>query len=137
MMMTRREHRHWRRDRLRRERPAVFGAIMIALLLGIGATIIVLWHIERTETCTVIEKTQITAPADSAQPSTYRIATRECGVMEVGDSLLKLKFNSADVYHSIEVGNIYNMTVIGWRNGFFSLFPTIIEAERATAGEAS
>ena len=48
-------------------------------------------------------------------------------VFQITDSLLAGRFNSADVYASIEVGKTYDFGVRGERNEFLSWYPNIYE----------
>lgn len=48
---------------------------------------------------------------------------------EITDTLLRLRFNSSDVYASIKPGNKYKFTVGGSRNNFLSWYPNIYECE--------
>lgn len=57
----------------------------------------------------------------------HRVYT-SCGVFTVSDNIFFLRFNSADTYGMLQEGKTYDFTVVGWRNGFFSWFPNILEA---------
>ncbi len=48
-------------------------------------------------------------------------------VFQITDSILAGRFNSADVYASIEVGKTYDFGVRGERNEFLSWYPNIYE----------
>ncbi len=45
------------------------------------------------------------------------------------DSLIKGKFNSADIQAKIKTGNKVKMKTFDFRNNFFSIFPNIKEVE--------
>ena len=53
-------------------------------------------------------------------------------VFQITDSLLAGRFNSADVYASIEVGKTYDFGVRGERNELLSWYPNIYELEEVT-----
>ena len=53
-------------------------------------------------------------------------------VFQITDSLLAGRFNSADVYASIEVGKTYDFGVRGERNELLSWYPNIYEWEEVT-----
>lgn len=59
---------------------------------------------------------------------TYLIFTDK-GVFENDDCLFRGKFNSSDVYASIEEGKTYKFTVIGWRVPFLSTYKNIIKVK--------
>lgn len=50
-------------------------------------------------------------------------------VFENTDSLLRLKFNSSDIYAKIKEGETYTFTVIGLRIPIFSEYENIIEVK--------
>lgn len=64
--------------------------------------------------------------------SDMRIYTTECGVLKVQDLLWALRFDSADVFASIEPGHTYKFHVTGIRAPFFSVFPNVRSAERVS-----
>lgn len=92
------------------------GGILFAIL---NAT-----HVEH-RTCTVESKDRTTTSDGS---SDARLYTEQCGVLHVGDSLLSWEFNSADTYASIDEGKTYDVTTRGYRIGFLSLFPNVVDA---------
>lgn len=64
---------------------------------------------------------------NSSGDSVYRVYTN-CGVFSVEDDLFRGRFNSADTYAKLQAGGTYDFHIIGWRNGFFSTFPNILDA---------
>lgn len=84
-----------------------------------------LWHpIEkvsdiRVETVEVTDK--------MVKNDVYLIYSKE-NTYEITDSLLRLRFNSSDLYGKIEVGKTYQMTIGGKRRPFLSWYPNIYEA---------
>lgn len=85
---------------------------------------------EEERVCTVTEKERIYAGKDSGVQQ--RLHTEECGAFTVGDALFAGHFNSYDTWTGIEEGKTYRVTTRGYRVGFFSLFPNVIEAEEVT-----
>ncbi|UVK59050.1 hypothetical protein SEA_CEN1621_32 [Microbacterium phage Cen1621] len=79
-----------------------------------------------TTSCEVTEKETQTMAALAKRPP--RVYT-SCGVFVVEDNALVGQWNSADTYNAIEPGKVYDFEAVGWRNGFFSLFPNIIGVE--------
>lgn len=53
----------------------------------------------------------------------------ETQVFEITDSLLKFRFNSADVYGKIQKDKTYRITVCGSRIPIFSWYPNIYNVE--------
>ena len=54
-------------------------------------------------------------------------------VLENADSLLRGKFNSSDIYAELEVGKIYEFTVVGYRMPIFNAYENIIEYKEITS----
>ena len=84
-------------------------------------------NVKADHTCQVINKDRST---DSDGNSVYRVYTKNCGVLEVQDEWLVGQFNSADTFNSIQPGGTYDVSTLGWRNGFLSQFPNIIRAKQ-------
>ena len=53
-------------------------------------------------------------------------------VFQITDSILAGRFNSADLYAEIKIGNTYDFGVRGDRNGVLSWYPNIYEVEEVT-----
>ena len=51
-------------------------------------------------------------------------------VFENTDELLRLKFNSSDIYNQLELGQSYSCTVLGWRIPFLSWYRNIISCKK-------
>ena len=83
---------------------------------------------EETKTCEVVAKESV-AKGDNGHE--YRVYTENCGTLKVGDSIWKMRFDSADLYGQLVEGETYDMTTIGWRVPFLSWMPNIIEATPA------
>ena len=45
---------------------------------------------------------------------------------EISDSLIQGKFNSSEIYGSIEVGKKYTFEIVGERNELLSMYPNIV-----------
>lgn len=54
----------------------------------------------------------------------YRVYT-SCGTYIIEDQLTRFKFDSADIYGSIEIGKEYIITSSGYRVPFLSMFKAI------------
>jgi hypothetical protein len=111
-----------------------YSAVGVAVVLLLGALFVgARLSSEKTLTCTVTDKdrtTKVTSDGNGGMTSSSdaRIYTEDCGTLQVTDELFKGHFTSADTYAAIEPGHRYDFTVLGWRIGFFSEFPNIIEA---------
>lgn len=76
---------------------------------------------EDTYTVTVTDK----YPKDQK----YLVFTDQ-GTFEVTDTFMYLRFNSSDVWGSIEKGTKYQITATGFRLGFFSMYENIIDFKK-------
>ena len=54
----------------------------------------------------------------------------EIVVYEITDSIFQGKFNSSDIYGSIEVGKEYTFVIRGTRIGVTSTYPNIVEVKK-------
>lgn len=106
-------------------------SVLAVLLLGLTLLYSFAYYSEDSHTeCVVSGKDRTTSvDSDGNSSSDARVYTKNCGVFQVSDTIIKRKFNSSDTFGSLEEGGIYNFTTIGFRVGFFSMFPNIIEAE--------
>lgn len=102
-------------------------AFVVLVLLGAVAFNVARLSTRETETCTVQSKER-TVQVNGGNSSQQKLVYTDCGVFEVQDSLLLLKFNSADTYGSLQEGKSYQLDHYGWRIGLFSMFPNIVGA---------
>ena len=56
----------------------------------------------------------------------------ETKVFENTDSLFRVKFDSSDVYAELEVGETYEVTVVGYRLGFANWYENIIDFKKVS-----
>lgn len=117
--------------------PSTTSLVVVGVVVAVVITIIVsIFYFnsrESLESCTVDSKDRAISVSSDKDGNTttktdYRVYT-SCGVFTVGDNLFFGRFNSADTYGSLHEGSTYDLDVIGWRNGFFSMFPNILTVE--------
>lgn len=103
---------------------------IIAILIFIALAVVgVLGYTHHTTaTCAVTDKS---VGYDKDGNGIYRIYTANCGVLAIQDNPLFGNFNSADIYGAIRPGHTYRLETVGYRNGFFSWFPNIIDEQPA------
>lgn len=128
-----RDSRYTRPTRYRREfnffwLPVAF---FIIAIIGVPAHILTWGNTRETVTITVEDKDRT---SNSEGGSDSRIYTDK-GVFAVGDDWLKGEFNSSDTYADLVVGGTYEVDTVGWRNGFLSMFPNIVEVRDADTNE--
>lgn len=78
---------------------------------------------ERMLTCHVIGKDR------GGKDDSMRVYTSDCGVFDNEDSAWRGKYNSADIFSQVQPGRVQTFHVVGWRNGFLSDFPNILEVK--------
>lgn len=106
----------------------------IGILIVIGIMVLVVlpilltaWYVhgtQQTRTITVKDKERIV----DGESSKYLVYAEE-GVFENTDSVFRWKFESSDVYSSLEPGKRYECDTYGWRIQFFSKYPNIVGCE--------
>lgn len=103
-----------------------FGGVALLVVLGIFfGGIFPSFYNERTLECTVTDKDR--GYNQETGSSQYRIYTDECGTLSNEDSMLRGKFNSGDVQGRLKEGQTYELTVVGPRVPFMSVFPNILD----------
>lgn len=95
---------------------AIFPAVYIPLYLGS----------EREETVTVRHKERVVQSSGDTTSSRYVVFT-DRGEFEVVDSWLYFDFRSSTRYGIMAVGATCRVTVVGWRAGFLSWYPNVVE----------
>lgn len=112
-----------------RNHPIAIGfGIGVMLLVGVAIGL-ALWSEsanETTRTCAVTDKDRTTVSTRDSSRSDMRIYTADCGTLSVSDLITRGQFNSADIYASIEPGNTYEITTVGWRIPWLSAFPVVL-----------
>lgn len=109
-----------------------FAMVIMGLFVGAGLAIVLAvagllyaqatYH-EHIAVCTV------TAKDLGADKGGYRVYTRQCGTLANHDSILRGKFNSADVQGELGLGHTYRLRVVGWRFEITSDIPNILDVE--------
>lgn len=101
---------------------AVIAATLAALLI---AGLLNTMNRSEVGPCTVTGK----EPVMVEGANQYRVYTEECGVFIVKDTLVPLRFDSADTYSALKEGSSYNLRTQGFRLGITSTFPNILDYE--------
>ena len=122
---------HWmgrRRVKDGRERGSyeVLGGLILAVIMIVGwVGYSVAWNNSRTNITCVVDSKQATS--NKYGGNQYLIFTKNCGQLTVADSFWHGKYNSTDTYARIHEGHSYTFDTVGWRNGFFSTYPNVLE----------
>ena len=104
--------------------------IVIAILIAIPCCIS--YYSEKTYTATVTDKDIKNYDSSSKFLVFTKTEDGETRVFSMEDTLIKGRWNTADDYAEIEVGETYSFTVIGWRIPFMSEYENIIEFQKTT-----
>lgn len=103
----------------------IIGLVAIVAIAGIGYNIASFTNKETVKT-TVTDKERIVKKSGENIESYYLIYTED-GTLKLEDELLYGNFNSSDWYGNIKVDSTYEFTTIGFRIGFLSEYPNIVE----------
>ncbi|MEO8691334.1 MAG: hypothetical protein ABI397_00950, partial [Candidatus Saccharimonas sp.] len=97
-------------------------AISVVIAIGLtGANYLTVYKNDHWATCHVTDKDR------GGDSGSYRVYTNDCGQLSVQDSVLRDKYNSADIWQKIPKEGTIQVRVVGVRIGFFSQFPNIID----------
>ena len=99
--------------------------VVFVFLAIIGAEFAKFNHKETIKT-KVTDKERIVTKNGDDLDSYYLIFTED-GTFKLEDELFYGNFNSSDLYGKIKVDSTYEFTTIGWRIGFLSEYPNIVE----------
>jgi acyl CoA:acetate/3-ketoacid CoA transferase beta subunit len=107
---------------------AGLAVVAVVAAVGIGAASYGLYeatHPERDVTATVTNHERV---CDSHNSCKYLVYTSK-GTFEITDSLVKMRFNSSDLYGQIQNNTTYDFHTRGVRVQFFSWYPNILTAK--------
>jgi len=105
-------------------RNTIFG-IIIVLAFGILATLAMYglgYYDEEHITVTIKDKERVNKNSDS-----YYLVYTDKEVFTIQDSMVKMRWNSSDVYGALEIGKTYDLTAYGWRIEYTSSYRNILE----------
>lgn len=102
---------------------------VVAFIIGIIFLTILPQLNEHTYTATITEK-QIKRYDDSDKYLIYtKLSDGTTRVFENTDSMIRMKFNSSDIFAELETGKTYELKAYGFRNGFMSWYENIVSVE--------
>lgn len=103
--------------------------ILIIILCSIGSCSMKESN-ERTVNVTVTDKGIKNYDNKSKYLIYCKNENEDIQVYEITDSLFQGKFNSSDIYASIEIGKEYTFVIRGTRIGITSTYPNIVEVTK-------
>lgn len=80
------------------------------------------WHAD----CTVQAKDMVYEKDDDGALRRVKRVSTTCGAFDVKGSLAG-NYNDWDAWQQLEIGKVYDIRTGGYRVGFFSSFPTVLE----------
>lgn len=82
-----------------------------------------------TVSATVTGKERVTQMTGKDNFESFYLVYTDKGTMKLEDDVLRGNWYSSDVYGRLQEGTTYMFTVSGYRFGFFSMYPNIIEVK--------
>lgn len=106
----------------------VIFAIVMALISVVWIPIYTLYYLstERVVTAKIVDKERVVQGYGKDASSRFLVFTDQ-GEFEVVDSLLYFDWRASSRYGSLIEDSTCVMTVVGWRWGFLSLYPNVVE----------
>jgi hypothetical protein len=106
----------------------MIGLVGLVVISSVGTSIAA--HFDRDTYIGIVTEKQIKRYNEQDKYLIFtKLSNGEVRVFENTDSLIEGKFNSSDVYGSIEKGKTYKFETYGWRLPFFSAYENIIGAK--------
>lgn len=100
--------------------------IIITVLIIIAGMFCITLDYQNNEKMVITVQEKVVKNADKT--SKYLVFTDK-GVYEIKDLLFKGKFNSSDIYSSLQIGQTYKIESTGYRVGFFTMYKNINKVE--------
>jgi hypothetical protein len=103
----------------------IYIAIAAILLIGIGFEVFRL-NSKEIVTTRVTHKERI-IESNGEKVETFYLIFTEGGTFKLEDEMIFGNFRSSDWYGDIQIGEIYEFEVVGWRSGFLSMYQNIVK----------
>lgn len=101
----------------------------VVLVIAIITLNIVSYVHTSTVTATVTGKERITQQSGKDNIESFYLVYTDKGTMKLEDDLMRGNWESSDVYGRLKNDSTYTFTVSGYRFGFLSMYPNIIEVK--------
>jgi hypothetical protein len=107
----------------------IFIFLVAGIIIGtIGFNIVSYFHTQ-TFTAKVSGKERITEQTNKNSFDSYYLIYTDHGTLKLEDDIFRGNFNSSDVYGSLRVDSTYTFQISGYRIGFTSTYPNIIDVK--------
>jgi len=107
---------------------SIFGLIVLLIISSIVISTMSYIHTS-TVSATVTGKERIVKSDGDGNIESFYLVYTDKGTMKLEDDLFRGNWNSSDVYGSLRNDSTYTFTTSGYRIGFFSMYPNIIEVQ--------
>jgi hypothetical protein len=109
----------------------IIAIFVFVFLMIIGSTIFNITAYMHTETFTarVSGKERVTEQTSKDNIDSYYLIYTDHGTLKLEDDVLRGNWHSSDVYGSLKTDSTYTFEVSGYRIGFTSTYPNIIEVK--------
>lgn len=108
----------------------IFLIVLFGALIGIPGYFWVKGNFNRqTAVITVTEKERVNKSDDSYYLVFGKDKNGNTVVYKNSDDLFRMKFNSSDIQAQLEIGNTYEVQLVGLRVPFFSMYENILSAK--------
>jgi len=107
---------------------SIFGLIVLLIISSIVISTMSYIHTS-TVSATVTGKERIVKSDGDGNIESFYLVYTDKGIMKLEDDLFRGNWNSSDVYGSLRNDSTYTFTTSGYRIGFFSMYPNIIEVK--------
>jgi hypothetical protein len=107
---------------------SIFGLIVLLIISSIVISTMSYIHTS-TVSATVTSKERIVKSDGDGNIESFYLVYTDKGTMKLEDDLFRGNWNSSDVYGSLRNDSTYTFTTSGYRIGFFSMYPNIIEVQ--------
>ncbi len=106
----------------------IFVFIIITMIIMMKFKITTYTHTS-VITATVSDKERITQSDGENGISSFYLVYTDKGTFKLEDDIFRGNWESSDVYGSLKTDSTYTFTTSGYRFGFFSMYPNIINVE--------
>lgn len=117
-----------KKKRFKSHKLFMIGGIVLFIIVGLVTTIPFSFN-DHKYTIKITDKERINKDDESKYLIFGENETEQGLVFENTDSLLRVKFNSSNIYSKLKVGNTYEITVVGYRVPFMSWYENIIDVQ--------
>lgn len=99
---------------------------VLVVLVFLSSPLLYAYGTQQSRKITVRKTERVVIP--EGKSSRYLIFAED-GVYQNTDNLLRMKFDSADIYSQLQEGKTYMCDIYGWRVPLLSIYPNIVKCK--------